>query len=85
LKCPIEGNQHETRFASRGSSGSKKERNTTTMMNVFSGIVKKMTDGGGVSFDIDSRQGDGEALATTLERRDNEEGDGDGDGDEEEE
>jgi hypothetical protein len=39
----------------------------------------------GVSFDFDLRQGDEEALATTLERRDNEVGDGDGDQDEDEE
>jgi hypothetical protein len=46
------------------------------MMNVFNGMVKKMKDGGGVSFDFDLTQGGEEALPTTLERIDNEESDG---------
>jgi 5-methylcytosine-specific restriction endonuclease McrBC regulatory subunit McrC len=46
------------------------------MMNVFNGMVKKMKDGGGVSFDFDLTQGDNEeVLPTTLERRDNEDED----------
>ena len=48
----------------------------TAMMNVFNGMVKKMRDGGGVSFDFDLTQGDNEeVLPTTLERRDNEDED----------
>ena len=48
----------------------------TAMMNVFNGMVKKMKDGGGVSFDFDLTQGDNEeVLPTTLERRDNEDED----------
>jgi hypothetical protein len=51
------------------------------MMNVLKGMVKKMKDGGGITFDIDLQtQEDDDALAaTTLERIDNEEGDGDED------
>jgi hypothetical protein len=48
---------------------------TATMMNVFNGTVKKMKDGGGVSFDFDLTQGDEEVLPTTLKRRDNEDED----------
>ena len=51
----------------------------TAMVKVFKGMIKKMNDGGGVTFDIDLQtQGDEDALAaSTLERWDNEEGDGD--------
>jgi hypothetical protein len=43
-------------------------------MDSFNGMVQRMKDGGGVSFDIDVEKGDEETPATTLERRDNEEG-----------
>ena len=52
------------------------------VMELFNGMVQRMKDGGGVSFAIDVKQEDEETLATTLERRDNEEGDGDRDEDE---
>jgi hypothetical protein len=50
------------------------------MMDLFNGMVKKMKGGGGVTFAIDSHETE-EALATTLERIDNEDGDEDRDED----
>jgi hypothetical protein len=47
------------------------------MMDLFSGMVQKMKDGDGVTYVIDSQENE-EALATTLETRDNEESDKDG-------
>jgi hypothetical protein len=45
-------------------------------------MVKRMQEGGGVTFDIDSPDVNEEAFTTTLETRDNEEGDGDEEQDE---
>jgi hypothetical protein len=47
------------------------------MMQLFNSMVKKMKDGGGVTFDIAVKEEEEELLATTLERRDTEEGDDD--------
>jgi hypothetical protein len=47
------------------------------MMNLFTRMVKKMKEGDGVTFDIAMKEEEEELLATTLERRDTEDGDDD--------
>jgi hypothetical protein len=47
------------------------------MMNLFNGMVTKMKDGGGVTFDIAVEEEEEELLAATLKRRDTEEGNND--------
>ena len=74
-----------TQAAAAAAKGKETIPMDTTMMNVFKGMVKKMNDGGGITFVIDLQtHEDDDALATTtLKRRDNEEGNGDEDEDEE--
>ena len=47
------------------------------MLDLFSEMIKKMKDGGGVTFDFDSPNENEEAFANALQTRDNEEGDED--------
>jgi hypothetical protein len=54
------------------------------MMDLFTEMIQKMKDGGGVTFDIDSPDVNEEAFANTLQTRDNKAGDGDEDEDVEE-
>ena len=69
------------RHGVRAEAAAAKKRETipvdTAMMNLFNGMVKKMKDGGGVTFDIAVKEEDEELFATTLERRDTEECDDD--------
>jgi hypothetical protein len=54
------------------------------MMDLFNNMIKKMKDGGKVTFDIDSLDVNEEAFTTTLVMRYNEGGDRDEDNDMEE-
>jgi len=47
------------------------------MLDLFTEMIKKMKDGGGVTFDFDYPNVNEEAFANTLQTRDNEEGDED--------
>jgi hypothetical protein len=47
------------------------------MLDLFTEMMKKMKDGGGVTFDFDSLNANKETFANTLQTRGNEEGDED--------
>jgi hypothetical protein len=72
------------RHGVRAEAAAAKKRETlpvdAAMMNLFTGMVEKMKEGGGVTFDIamkEEEEEEEELLATTLERRDTEDGDDD--------
>jgi hypothetical protein len=75
----IEDNSTKNRHGVQAEAASRaKKRETlpvdTAVTDLFNGIVQRMKDGGGVSFDIDVEKEDEEIPAITLERRDDEEG-----------